>query len=163
MRKYLLSICIIFFGGKVQAITPTFSVNQEINFGSVILTTGSCSMIPTTGALTYYQGMFICEFPKGAQNGSYTITANPNKIVQIKMKPNLDNGNGYMFNPKASVFSDVQQKVIYNNNDFVEINSGDSGIINIYLGGDLTVYNNIPSGQTINFTFDEAIEWNELD
>ncbi|MDN4503228.1 hypothetical protein QX776_12510 [Alteromonadaceae bacterium BrNp21-10] len=154
---------VLLFSHNALSLTPTFHMGQEINFGSIVLSTGSCSMIPTTGALTSHVGQFICEFQAGSQYGSYTITANPNKIIQVKMTPDLDNGSGYIFNPRASMFSDVASKVVHNNTDFVEINSGSSGIVNIYLGGELTVYSLPSAGQTINFSFDAAIEWNEID
>lgn len=145
-----------------NAITPTFNVMQDINFGNVTLTTGNCRMSAVSGALGPESGTFLCDLPGESQLGKYVIMANPDKIVQIKIKPNLDNNNGYMFNPKAVLKSDVQQKVIENNTEFVEINSGTSGMINITLGGVLTIYELLPAGTTFNFSYDDAIEWDEL-
>jgi hypothetical protein len=166
MFRFLLSISIfclcIILSLNTFAITPTFNVVQEIKFGSLILSTGSCRMIPSTGALISFQGMFLCDLPSESQVGKYTIIANPNKQVQVKMLPNLDNDDGYEFNARVNMVSDSEQKVIFNTTDFVEINSGDSGMINIDVGGDLTVYSLLPSGQTFNFTYEPAIEWNEL-
>jgi hypothetical protein len=147
---------------NVLAITPTFNFVQEINFGNLILSTGSCRMIPSSGTLISFQGTFLCDLPGDAQVGKYTIIANPNKQVQVKILPNLDNGDGYMFNARVNMVSDVSQKVIVDNTEFVEINSGSSGIINITVGGDLVVYALLPAGQTFNFVYDPAIEWNEL-
>jgi hypothetical protein len=144
------------------AITPSINLVQKINFGNLILSTGSCRMFPDNGVLTSFQGTFLCELPGDSRVGKYTIIANPNRQVQVKVLPNLDNGDGYSFNPRVNLLSDVGQKVIVNNTEFVEINSGISGIINIDIGGDLTVYSLLPAGQTFNFIYDPGIEWNEL-
>lgn len=164
--KYCLFAILIFTSllasRNALAITPTFFVNQEINFGILSLSPGSCLMIATSGAITTWQGDLICILPAGVQNGLYTITANPNKTVQIKVLPNLDNGNGITFNPRVYITSDSEAKGIINNSDFVEVNSGVSGVITIYLGGELSVSTMQISGQTINFNFEDAIEWNEL-
>lgn len=166
MFKYLtvLVFCIssLFLHRTALAITPTFHVNQEINFGTITLSTGSCLMIATTGALTAFQGNFLCTLPDGSRKGNYTIIANPNKTVQVKITPNLDHGDGIIFNARAYMTSDSDAKGIINKTDFVEINSGTSGIINIDLGGELIINTVFPAGQTINFNFDGAIEWNEL-
>jgi hypothetical protein len=147
---------------NVFAITPTINLVQTINFGNLILSTGSCRMFPDNGVLTNFQGTFLCGLPGDSQVGKYTIIANPNRQVQVKVLPNLDNGDGYNFNPRVNLLSDIGQKVIVNNTEFVEINSGISGIININIGGDLTVYSLLPAGQTFNFIYDPGIEWNEL-
>lgn len=147
---------------NASAITPTFFVNQEIHFGILSLSPGSCLMIATSGAITSWQGDLICILPGGSQNGLYTITANPNKTVQIKIPPNLDDGNGLTFNPRAYITSDSDAKGLVNNSEFIEIDSGASGVITIYLGGELSISTMQVSGQTINFNFDAAIEWNEL-
>ncbi len=169
MLKRLSSLFAIFFialtsltPSSALALTPTLFVNQEIHFGALTPVIGSCLMIATTGALTSFTGQFLCISPDGSHNGNYTITANPNKIVQIKILPNLDNGNGVVFNARAYATSDNDAKGILNNTNFVEINSGTSGVINIDLGGELIISSIFPSGQTINFSFDAAIVWNEI-
>lgn len=166
MFRFLLGISIfcqcVVASFNTFAITPSFNVVQEIDFGNLILMTGSCRMVPSSGILIAFQGTFLCELPGDSQVGKYTIIANPNRQVQVKMLPNLDNGDGYMFNARVNMVSDSEQKVIFDTAAFVEINSGASGIINIDVGGDLTVYSILPSGQTFNFTYDPAIEWNEL-
>ena len=166
MFRFLLGISIfcqcIILSFNTFAITPTFKVVQEIKFGNLILSTGSCRMSPADGRVSSFQGAFLCELPGEVQLGKYTIIANRDTQVQVKMLPNLDNGDGYTFNVWVGLVSDVAQAVILDNTEFVEINSGDSGIININVGGTLSVYSMLPAGQTFNFTYFPAIEWNEL-
>ncbi|WP_158968169.1 hypothetical protein [Paraglaciecola sp. L3A3] len=167
MCKYIFGISfylnLTLMSFNVLAITPTFNLVQEINFGKLTLSTGSCRMLPADGRIIAFEGTFLCDLPsEGRQVGKYTIIANPNKQVQVRFKRILDDDNGYRFNPRMHLISDVSQKVIFDTTEYVQINSGDSGIINIDVGGDLTVYELIPPGQTINFVFDDAIAWNEL-
>lgn len=167
MWKYYLQISIflkfVILSFNVFAITPTFNLVQEINFGPLTLSTGSCRMLPSDGRIIAFEGSFLCDLPSNnTQVGKYTIIANPNKQVQVRFSRILDDGNGYRFNPRMNLVSDSNQTVIFNTTEFVQINSGDSGIININVGGDLTVYELIPPGQTINFVFENAIQWDEL-
>jgi hypothetical protein len=145
-----------------QAFTPKFHVVQEIYFGTVQPVSGSCSMTRETAFVSAHLGQFICILPQDAMNGHYTITANSNKIVQIKIPPNLDNGNDIMFNPNVILKSDVENKVIYNNTEFQTIHTGTSGIIDIYMGGEITVSTTYSLGRIVSFSFPEVIEWNEL-
>ncbi|MDX2367784.1 MAG: hypothetical protein QNK36_05190 [Colwellia sp.] len=145
------------------AITPTFSVIREIHFGIVMLDTGSCRMIASTGVLISYSGQFICVLPEDAHNGRYTVTANPNKTIRFKILPNLDTGDGVVFNPYVELISDgVPGKVISNNVGFVDINSGATGIVDLYVGGILTVTGSYSHSQTVIFSFPDSIEWFEV-
>jgi hypothetical protein len=157
---YCLSVTVSF---NTWAITPTFNIVQEINFGPLTLATGSCRMLPLDGRIIAFEGTFLCDLPSDVrQKGKYTIIANPNKQVQFRFSRILDDGDGYSFNPRVNLISDSNQTVLFDTTEFVQINSGDSGIINIDIGGDLKVTELIPPGQTINFTFENAIQWNEL-
>jgi hypothetical protein len=160
LTSSILSLALVC--GIAQALTPTFYVVQEIHFGTVQPVSGSCSMTRETALVSAHQGQFICILPQDAKNGHYTITANSNKIVQIKIPPNLDDGNDIIFNPNVILKSDVENKVIYNNAEFQTIHSGTSGNIDIYMGGEITVSTTYSLGKTVTFSFLDIIEWNEL-
>jgi hypothetical protein len=145
-----------------MAITPTFNVVREINFGDVLPTPGSCRMYASTGIITSYIGQYICILQDNAQNGHYTIIANPNKIIRIKVLPNHNTGTGVIFNPYIEIRSTgFTKEVIYNNVGFKQIDSGADGIVDLYIGGDLTTSTTFSYGQVINFNFVDAIEWYE--
>lgn len=144
------------------AITPTLNVVREINFGTVMPEIGSCRMSASTGVMISYIGQFICVLPENAQNGRYTIIANPNKVIRVKVLPNQNDGNGIIFNPYIELISSgFTKEVIYNNVGFKQMNSGSDGIVELYMGGDLRVNTELPYGQTISFSFVDAIEWYE--
>jgi hypothetical protein len=150
------------FSNGVLAITPTFVVVREINFGLVLPSPGSCRMIASTGAITSYVGQNICYLPDNSQNGRYTIMANPNKIIRVKVLPDQDTGDGVVFNPYIELIVEgVPGVVISNNVGYKSINTGATGIVELFLGGDLTVSGAYAYGQTVTFSFLDAIDWYE--
>jgi hypothetical protein len=163
IRSILSALLLLVTSCNAIAITPTFSVIREVHYGVLLPESGSCRMIASTGTITNYIGELICVLPEGVQNGRYTITANPHKTIRVKILPNLDNGNGIIFNPYVELISEGEiGKVISNNIGFVEIDSGVTGIVELYVGGDLTISGTFGFGQTVNFSFADGIEWHEL-
>ena len=145
-----------------MAITPALNVVRDIHFGDVLPIPGSCRMFASTGIITSYVGQYICLLHDTAQNGRYTIIANPNKIIRVKVLPDQNTGDGVIFNPYIEMRSvGFVKEVIYNNVGFKQINSGPDGIVDLYIGGDLTTSTTFAYGQTINFNFADAIEWYE--
>ena len=163
MFKYSIKLLLLaFISSSALAITPTFNVVREIHYGVVLPVAGSCRMIASTGVLMSYIGQNICILTDTAQNGRYTIIANPNKIIRVKVLPNQDTGNGIIFNPFIEMVSTgFTQQVIFNNVGFKQINSGADGVVDLYMGGDLTTNTTFSNGQTIPFSFADAIEWYE--
>jgi hypothetical protein len=144
------------------AITPAFNVVREIDFGKVLPVPGSCRMSASTGIIISYIGQNICILTSTAQNGRYTIIANPNKIIRVKILPNQNTGNGVVFNPYIELVSTgFTKNIIYNNVGFKQINSGGDGIVDLYVGGDLTTSTTYSYGQKVTFSFVDAIEWYE--
>jgi len=147
---------------QTMAIDPELVVVRNINFGTILPVVGSCRMIASTGAVSSYAGQYICLLTDSAQNGLYTIMANANKNIRVKVLPNLDNGDGYVFNPFIEIVSQGQAtQVISNNIGFKSINSGADGLVNLYIGGDFVLNTSLANGQTIEFNFIDAIEWYE--
>jgi len=147
----------------VLAVNPTFYVLRKIDFGTVLLGAGSCSMDENTGVVSGHIGQFICIPTTGATNGRYYIIANPNKTIRFKVLPNLDTGAGVVFNPYVKLVSQgIPDEVIYNDTGYVDINSGATGMVSLYLGGELNVSASYSHSETINFSFVDAIEWFEV-
>lgn len=163
LKLSFVGILLNFFSVQVYALTPTFTVLQEIDFGVVFPEPGSCRMIASTGAIVSFSGTFICIIPDDAQNGRYTIVGDPNIIYRVKILPNQDNGDNIVFNPYMELVSDGFTTVIISNNiGFKTIDSGPDGIVDLYLGGDLILDSTFSSNQTFTFSFADAIEWSEV-
>jgi hypothetical protein len=162
LKTSIKLLILLAISNPILAITPAFNVVRKINFGGVMPDIGSCRMSASTGVMISYIGQFICILPDSAQNGRYTINANPNKIIRVKVLPNQNDGNGIIFNPYIELISNgFTKEVIYNNVGFKQMNTGADGIVELYMGGDLRVNSVLPYGQTINFNFVDAIEWYE--
>lgn len=167
--KFILGIKLVLLLGffsltvnKSYAITPVLTVDREISYGVVLPEPGSCRMLAKTAVIIDYQGTNICVMQDDARNGLYTITANPNKNIRVRLQPNQDNGDGVVFNPYIEMNSDGQTpQSIFNNTGYVIINSGVTGVVSLYLGGDLIVSRSYPYNQKITFSFIDAIEWQE--
>lgn|GEM_PF-3638428 len=163
MIKYSIKLLFLFvISNSALAITPSFNVVREIHFGDVLPSAGSCRMSASTGVIISYIGQYICLLHDTAQNGRYTIIANPNKTIRVKVLPNQNTGTGVIFNPYIELVSTgFVKEIIYNNVGFKQMNSGPDGIVDLYVGGDLITSTTYPYGQTINFSFADAIEWYE--
>lgn len=145
-----------------MAITPVFTVVREIYFGVILPAPGGCRMIAGTGSIVTNDGQRTCILPERSQNGLYTITANPNKIIRVSVLPNQDSGAGIIFNPYIEMVSEgFETKIIFNNTGVQTINSGVDGIVDLYLGGDLSINTTYGFSETIPFSFLDAIEWSE--
>jgi hypothetical protein len=164
MFRYLMAILLFsIVSFNALAITPTISVVREIHFGTLLLGSGSCRMVASTGFLMSYSGPFICVLPEGSHNGRYTVTANPNKMIRFKILPNLNTGDGVVFDPYVELVSDgVPLQVISNDTAYIDINSGATGIVDLYVGGVLTVTGSYSHSQTVIFSFPDGIEWFEV-
>jgi hypothetical protein len=163
MLKYLINVLMLFIvSNSALAVIPAFNVVREIHFGNVMPVAGSCRMSASTGVIISYIGQNICILQETAHNGRYTIIANPNKIIRVKVLPNQNDGNGVIFNPYIEMVSTgFTKEIIYNNVGFKQINTGTDGIVELFMGGDLIISRTYPYGQTINFSFADSIEWHE--
>lgn len=163
MSKIKLTIILIYsLSFKLFAITPTFTVVREIYFGVILPEPGGCRMLAGTGEIVTNDGQRTCILPQDSQSGLYTITANPNKTIRVSVQPNQDNGAGIIFNPYIELVSaGYATKIIFNNTGEQTINSGPDGIVDLYLGGDLSINTTFSFNQTITFNFVDALEWSE--
>jgi len=154
----LLNIMALFSLPTVADITPYIVETQTLYFGNVIFVPGSCQMAYDTQVISNLTVQNICATSLGT-TGGYRIFANPNKQVQIKINSHTDSGNGIIYVPDGQLSSDVENTLVIA--DTTEtINSGTSGIIDITLGGRLTINSTLSSLTLYNELYD--IEFNEL-
>jgi len=139
-------------------ITPYIIETRTLLFGEVIFIPGSCTMAHDTMVITNITAQNICVDGIGS-SGSYRIFANPNKQVQIKINSHINSGNGIVYVPSGILESDVESKnIIPDINETID--SGASGIINITLGGRLTINTILTPSSTNSELFN--IDFTEL-
>jgi len=154
----LLGGILIYSFSVSAAITPYIVETRTLYFGHIVFMQGSCSMAYDSQVISNLTTSNICTSSTGT-TGTYQIFANPNTQVQIKLKSHGDNGNGVIYVPNGELISDFETALIIADTTKT-INSGASGIINITIGGRLTISSTLASSTSYNELFE--IEFIEL-
>ncbi|MBU2917117.1 hypothetical protein KO505_03955 [Psychrosphaera sp. F3M07] len=128
---------------------------DEINFGQLLPVAGGCEMDWDTGNIVSIGVGSLCNSNPVGTPGHYRLTVNPNENYQIRVDRREEVANdGITYQPKGRFISDLEQvDLIYN--QFVTINSGASGIIDIYLGGVLFVADRLNG--SLSYELNDAI------
>lgn len=159
------TLLLVFFLGLISfknyAITPSFHVNKKINFGLVFFITGHCTMDHDTGAITASTPSKMCGSNGNGTRGYYSIIANPNKQISFKINQRNNEGDGFLYIPAGELVSDTETIVI-TPNVAQQINSGSSGVVNIYLGGQFFIVSQASPSTNYTIMKTDGIEWSEL-
>lgn len=143
------------------AVTPSFHVNKAISFGLVLFITGNCTMSHETGLITVSNPSQMCGSNGKGIQGYYTIIANPNKQISFRIDQRDNEGDGFLYVPAGELISDFETVTIIPNST-QQIDSGSSGIVNIYLGGQLFIVSPTTPSSSFTLTKVAGIEWSEL-
>ena len=135
-----------------QVSTTSFGAN-------IAISTGTCELAHDTSILTNLSGL-VCTTTSGAGRGHYKVYATPNTTVRIVVKPHNDSGDGVIFAPDGVIFSDSVADIAFIENATTNIDSGTSGIIDIYVGGVLTLISKQSTTTTTNFFYE--IDFSEI-
>ena len=154
----LLGGILIYSFSVSAAITPYIVETRTLYFGHIVFMQGSCSMAYDSQVISNLTASNICTSSTGTA-GTYQIFSNPNTQVQIKLKSHGDNGNGIIYVPNGELVSDFETALIIADTTKT-INSGASGIINITIGGRLTISSTLASSASYDELFE--IEFIEL-
>ena len=163
-----LSLCIIyFFTGNILFLTSSISLAEpymvesaSTSFGArIVPQTGSCHLDYDTSLLTSTAGN-ICVNNQSGTRGHFKVFATPHTTVRIVVRPHNDDGNGVAFFPDGVIFSDSTTPIAFVENSTTNIDSGTSGIVEIYIGGVLTLVSKTSSSTT--YTFLNEIDFIEI-
>jgi hypothetical protein len=145
------------------AAEPQLNIINDIDFGEVFGMSGICHLDASTNAVTDGGGG-LCQSsdPQTGEPGTYIIVGNPNTSinVQIKIRPNTD--DGFTFTPDGmfEVFGQPDIPIIANQNHVVP--TGDSGVITIKLGGTLNAVFDQNFNSSYSIELINGIIFNEL-
>lgn len=162
MKIYCL-IIFLFFIKTVSAdeIVPTISVVKNISFSQIIFLPGNCKLDHITGDITDISTSNICFNAGRGVVGHYVIISEPNKLINIRVNQRDKDGDGLIFIPDGRVENDVESK-LYAANQQVQINSGASGVVRIFIGGRLFSTTELAPNSSVNLTKEGGIEWEVL-
>ncbi|MCP4321440.1 MAG: hypothetical protein GY951_18520 [Psychromonas sp.] len=161
MHPLLSFVFLLLTCANSQAVTPSFHVNKAINFGLVLFITGNCTMDHNTGVITDSNPSKMCGSNGNGTRGYYTIIANPNKQISFKIDQRNNEGDGFLYIPAGELSSDFETVAI-TPNIAQQINSGSSGVVNIYLGGQFFIVSPASPSTPFTLTKIDGIEWSEL-
>ena len=152
----MLSACI-----ARAEITPVFGANDEIYFGAMLFIQGNCTMSHVDGSFSNINPAMMCGASGKGTPGHYSIVAEPNRMVSIKIIQRDNQGDGLLFVPTGELISDVETLAITPGTD-QEINSGVSGVVDIRVGGSLYVLSPLSPGVDYQLEVSKGIEWSVL-
>ncbi|WP_057832182.1 hypothetical protein [Colwellia sp. TT2012] len=158
MSKLKYFFFIVFYSSAIYA-EPYIVQVSTTSFGSEIaISTGSCNLTFDTSTLTNTSGV-ICTGTMGSR-GHYKVYATPSTTVRIVVRPHNDSGDGVVFSPDGVVFSDSTAEIAFVEYTTINIDSGVSGIVEIYVGGVLSLLSKQFPNMTVNFTYE--IDFSEI-
>jgi hypothetical protein len=129
---------------------PYLITSQILDFGELLGLTGTCHLDFDTKELTDMGGN-LCPFnyQSYGEPARYIVVTDPGSQVEFRMVGLFSTSEGLSYVPEGVyVVSDLPDVPILVN-QFQTIDSGDTGIINIHIGGTLTTL----SAQSFNSNF----------
>ena len=124
------------FHVQAYAITAFITKIQNLDFIDVIPVIGNCDINVDTSILSGTSCAGGAS-PTG-DVGHYRITADPGKAITITINSKSDTGDGVIVLPSGKIKTDSAADVVFSADTAVNVNSGVSGEIDIYIAGRLT-------------------------
>jgi hypothetical protein len=151
--KIMQLLSTLLFIVSLDVLAAPFMVeSSNTSFGAKILPGfGACDLAYDTSVLSNASGN-ICSGTTGSR-GHYKVFAAANTTVRIVLNAHNNSGDGLIFYPNGVVFSDSTAPIAIDGNT-IWIDSGTSGIVEIYVGGTLTLVSKPSVSKTYNFTFE---------
>lgn len=122
-----------------------------LSFGDLVPKSGYCELDVVSSAISSPDDMCL-----GSQQlALYRITTDPNTTMIIRLDTADDNAQGFSFSPKARITNDLGTETLAPiAGSETWFDSGSDGVIDIYVGGTLTVTNSLSSLQSYTINFD---------
>jgi hypothetical protein len=158
--KIVRLLAAILFTVSVDVWAEPYIVEaSSTSFGNQIVPSfGACDLAYDTSVLTNTSGS-ICSGTTGSR-GHYKVFAAANTTVRIVLSAHNNDGDGVIFYPVGVVFSDSTAPIAYLEENTINIDSGTSGIVEIYVGGTLTLVSKPTVSTNYNFTYE--IDYSEI-
>lgn len=157
----LIIIVVLLFSPIVAFSAPYLSALDDISFGELLGKNGSCELDATTNIIGNHTGS-LCLYNKTGTPGRYLIVSSPDKIIRIRINTKTNSGDGITFIPSGvyRVTGEVDVAIVAN--QYQNIDTGTTGILEIKLGGVLAAQIELSLASTFTFTNMTGIDWNEL-
>lgn len=134
---------------------PYLITSQILEFGELLGLIGTCHLDFDTKELSDMGGR-LCPFSyqRYGEPARYTVVAEPGSQIEFRMIGLFSTSEGLSYEPEGVYVVNDLPDVPIQVEKFQTIDSGDTGIINIHIGGTLTTLR----AQSFNSTFIIQIE-----
>lgn len=156
MRKLnLFIICVLLFSTKLHASMKVLEMNPP-RFNKLMPVYGTCELDVVTKKLINHTGK-LCTAALG-QPGYYILVAEKNTLVRITINKKESPHSGFDYSPKGIIKNDLNEEVVFSHGTVTIINSGNSGDIHIYVGGEVVAQSRLSGATKYNVEFDIDFE-----
>ncbi|WP_448567972.1 hypothetical protein [Thalassotalea ganghwensis] len=144
-------------------IEPYINVTQIIDYGELLPLTGICHIDHDTKEVIDIAGN-VCPYPdtRYGEPGRYMLVGNPNTNMSIKIASRLNPGDGMSFAPDGIYQVNGRADIAIVADQFQTVNTGDTGVITIIIGGSLTIHSNLSFNNSYRVDIAQGIVFNEL-
>jgi hypothetical protein len=159
-KKFII-IIVLSLSPVIAFSAPYLNVIDDISFGNLLGKTGSCELNAITNVIGNQSGN-LCLYNETGTPGRYLIISSSNKVIRIKISTKTNSGDGIVFVPSGVYRVTGELDVVIVADQYQDIDTGDTGILEIKLGGALTAHLTLSLASTFSFTNLTGIDWNEL-
>ena len=150
-RASTLGIFMLFQSVKVFAFADAIVQLDPLSFGEVVPKSGFCELDVADGSISSPDNMCLGN----AQLAHYRITSDPNINIIVRLNMVDDMDQGLRFAPKARLTNDIGTVTLAPiAGADAWMMTGTDGVINIYVGGTLTISTSLNGLQAYNLTYD---------
>lgn len=151
------------FAINAQEDRPYINIIQHPDFGELMGLPGSCELNYVNNELTDNGGS-LCPFTdqRYGEAGHYIIVASANTNITTNISIRTPIGDGLTYTPNGVYRVSGQADVNITAAQDQTIFSGNTGIITVILGGNLTVSQILPYNKSFNIELDDGISVSEV-
>ena len=149
-RSHLIAVFLLAIQTKAWGADTIVQIDA-LSFGELVPKAGFCELDVADGSISSPDNMCLGS----AELAHYRITSDPNINIIIRLNMVDDIDQGLRFAPKARLTNDlgtVTLAPIAGADTWMM--TGTDGVIDIFVGGTLTIFNSLAGLQAYNMTFD---------
>lgn len=149
-RLFSATLVLPLFCLHLQAHASSVAQVDHLSFGELVPKSGFCELDPINGNLSSPDNMCLGN----AQIAHYRISGTPNTQLIIRFEYSEDAAQGLSFAPKARLENDTgASRLAPIAGADTWFMTGTDGIIDLYVGGTLTIGNALNGLDSYNLTF----------
>jgi len=154
-NAFILSTFILMLSYNATAAMRVIEVNKPYFYKNLPVI-GICELNAESKTLNNRVGR-LCTNPTGIP-GYYVLMAEKNTLVRVTISSKTSAYPELNFVPSGVISNDLNDKKLFSDGKVEIINSGNSGDIHIYVGGEMVASSRLNGATKYNIDFDIAFE-----